>query len=56
MRDMDRLSNGGEREKLILQNMSDTSCFDNVQKIDEINAENISSTIFQEKVLWKYNW
>ena len=36
--------------------MSDTSCFDNVQKIDEINAENISNTIFQEKVLWKYNW
>ena len=33
--------------------MSFTSCFDNVQKIDEINAENISNTIFQEKVLWK---
>ena len=34
--------------------MSCTSCFDNEQKIDEINAENIS--IFQEKVLWKKNW
>ena len=33
--------------------MSYTSCFDNEQKIDEINAENISNTIFQEKVLWK---
>ena len=33
--------------------MSSTSCFDNEQKIDEINAENISNIIFQEKVLWK---
>ena len=33
--------------------MSCTSCFDNVQKIDEINAENICNIIFQEKVLWK---
>ena len=33
--------------------MSCTSCFDNEQKIDEINAENISNIIFQEKVLWK---
>ena len=56
MRHMDMLSNGGEREKLILQILSSTSCFDNVQKIDEINAENISNTIFQEKVLWKKNW
>ena len=31
--------------------MSCTSCFDNEQKIDEINAENISNIIFQEKVL-----
>ena len=36
--------------------MSCTSCFDNEQKIDEINAENISNIIFQEKVLWKKNW
>ena len=35
--------------------MSCTSCFDNEQ-IDEINAENISNIIFQEKVLWKMNW
>ena len=28
--------------------MSFTSCFDNEQKIDEINAENISNIIFQE--------
>ena len=33
--------------------MSCTSCFDDEQKIDEINAENISNIIFQEKVLWK---
>ena len=33
--------------------MSCTSCFDNEQKIDEINAENISNTIFQEKLFWK---
>ena len=57
MRDMDMLSNGGEREKCYSSNMSYTSCFDNVQKIDEIqNAENISNIIFQEKVLWKKNW
>ena len=36
--------------------MSSTSCFYNEQKIDEINAENISNIIFQEKVLWKKNW
>ena len=39
--------------------MSFTSCFDNEQKIDEINAENISNIIFQEKVLRKRidsNW
>ena len=36
--------------------MSCTSCFYNEQKIDEINAENISNIIFQEKVLWKKNW
>ena len=29
--------------------MACTSCFDNEQKIDEINAENISNIIFQEK-------
>ena len=29
--------------------MSCTSCYDNEQKIDEINAENISNTIFHEK-------
>ena len=29
--------------------MSCTSCYDNEQKIDEINAENISNII-----LWKY--
>ena len=33
-----------------------TSCFDNEQKIDEINAENISNIIFQTNVLWKKNW
>ena len=31
--------------------MSCTSCYDNEQKIDEINAENISNII-----LWKKNW
>ena len=36
--------------------MSCTSCFDNEQKIDEINSENISNTIFQEEVLWNKNW
>ena len=36
--------------------MSSTSCFDNEQKIDEINAENISNTIFHEKLLGKKNW
>ena len=45
-----------EKEKNYSSNMSFTSCIDNVQKIDEINAENISNTIFQEKVLWKKNW
>ena len=46
-----------EKEKnTYSSNMSFTSCFDNEQKIDEINAENISNIIFQEKVLWKLNW
>ena len=47
------LSNGGEREKLILQICSCTSCFDNEKKIDEINAENISNIIFQEESIVK---
>ena len=36
--------------------MSYTSCFDNEQKIEEINAEYFRNIIFQEKVLWKKNW
>ena len=39
------------KRKTYSSNMSCTSCFDNEQKIDEINAENISNIIFQEKVL-----
>ena len=45
-----------EKEKNLFFKYVLTSCFDNVQKIDEINAENISNIIFQEKVLWKKNW
>ena len=39
-----------KKRKNYSSNMSCTSCFDNEQKIDEINAENISNIIFQEKV------
>ena len=53
MRDMDMLSNGGEREKTYSSNLSCTSCFDNEKKIDEINAENISNIIFQEESIVK---
>ena len=42
-----------KEKKLILQICPTLRVFDNEQKIDEINAENLSNTIFQEKVLWK---
>ena len=57
MRDMDMLSNGGERERLILQICPALRVFDNEQKIDEINAENISNIIFSgEKYCEKKDW